>query len=215
MVAFLAALPAIFAAIKGARDIFDLGKKVVEDVTGEAVDVRSSDQLRQHIESLPEEQQQAFVDQMQAELKAYDAVSNRLMQQGGRLDPETLTALSAEKRGKIAFLRMTTRPWAVRWMVVAVVFPPLVSVFSNLAIALFNILNDAFHWGHDALGFIEFKGVLNDLYLSMVGWASGVIMTYMGMREIGKAVGHDDHASLADVKKSAKDFLGSLRAVFQ
>ncbi len=215
MVAFLAALPAIFAAIKGATEVFDLGKKVIEEVKGEAVDVGSSDQLQDEVENLSPDQQASFVERMKEELQVYEAITGRMRLQGGKLDAQTLSEIPEKKRGAIAYMRMTTRPWAVRWMVIAVVFPPLASVCANLFIAGHNVLNDVFVFSPQNLAMINLGEVLNTLYLSMVGWASGVIMTYMGMREVGKAVGHKDGVRVSDITESFSSLFGNVKKVFQ
>ncbi len=214
MVAFLAAIPALFAAMKGAAEVFDLGKKVVEEVTGKSSSAQDPKGLKEEVELLSADQQSAFVARMQEELQIYEAISARLSQQGGQVDAQTLETLPQDQRGRIAFLRMTTRPWAVRWMVVAVVFPPLATVGMNLLIAFYNVLNKAWAVQPHLIAQIEPGMVLNELYLSMVGWAAGVIMTYMGMREIGKAVGHSDEVGLRDVTGTLGRVYQAMKTVF-
>ena len=215
MVAFLAALPAIFAAIKGATEVFDLGKKVAEEIKGVPIGAKTSEGLIEEVESLTPEQKTGFVERMRGELALYEAMSARLSQQGGQIDASTLEAIPAVQRGEIAHMRMTTRPWAVRWMVIAMVFPPLATVAANLLISGYNVLNDAFSLSTQSISHINFGDVLNELYLSMVGWAAGVIMTYMGMREVGKAVGQRDGVTVSDITGSLQGLFGSVKRAFQ
>lgn len=213
MVAFLAALPMIFSAIKTATDLFDAGKKVVADIKGEPSSAATPDDLQAEVENMTDDQRASFIDTMSAEIQAYNAVSERLTQQGGQIDASTLNAIPQEERGRVALMRMTTRPWAVRWMVIAVVFPPLAAVAVNIMISLYNIVLTAFWPELPRLAQLSLGEVLNELYLTMVGWAAGVIMTYMGMREIGKAVGHKDDVSLSDMAGSVRSIFNTIKGV--
>lgn len=216
MVAVLAALPAIFAAMKGAADLFDMGKQVVEEIKGEAVHVDTPEALTQEVEQLSIQDQARFVERMKSELVFYEAITNRLETQGGRLNADILQAIPDAARSEVALMRMTTRPWAVRWMVIAVVFPPLSIVCLNSMIAAFNVLNAAFGDPQQlAISLIDMGDVLNHLYEEMVGWAAAVIMTYMGMREMGKAVGHGDQVSVQDVTGSLAGLVRNVKQVFR
>ncbi|WP_419797388.1 MAG: hypothetical protein ACNI26_13865 [Terasakiella sp.] len=215
MVAFLAALPAIFAAMKGAADLFDVGKQVVEEIKGEAVEARSPDELREEVDKLSEPERAQFMERMKSELAFYETISNRLMMQGGQLDAEVLNAIPPRARAQVALIRMTTRPWAVRWMVIAVVFPPLAIVGLNSLIAAYNVINAAFGTPSAMVSLIEMGDVLNSLYEQMVGWAAAVIMTYMGMREVGKAVERKDSVSVNDITGSLSRFVGNVKQVFR
>ncbi|WP_417821251.1 hypothetical protein [Terasakiella sp.] len=214
MVAFLAALPAIFSAVGQVSELFDVGKKVIEEVTGEPSSSVHPEDLKREYENLPPDQQEVFVNRMRAELDLYTAITHRLEQQGGRIDAGTLNAIPERQRGAIAKMRMTTRPWAVRWMVIAVVFPPLATVATNLLLSIYNALDAAFAEHPNQIALIALDGVLNDLYTNMIGWAAGVIMTYMGMREVGKAVGQKDSVSVADITGSVGGFVSSVKNIF-
>jgi len=192
MVAFLAALPAIISAMSAATDLFGIGKKVVTDITGHPAQAKTVEAFEKELEHLPPAQLQTFITRMEGELSAYEQVTGRLRQDQGTLTAQTLTSLSPSERSYVARLRMTTRPWAVRWMVIAVVFPPLALVVINLGIAVLNIGIPLSLFTGPALPPLQMSGLFNDLYITMVGWASGVIMTYMGMREIGKARNKSD-----------------------
>ncbi len=214
MVAFLAALPAIFSAISSATELFGVGKQVVEEIKGEPSGATSPNELRNEVENLTPEQQEAFTSRMQSEISFYNAITQRLEQQGGRINADTLNAIPERQRGAIAKMRMTTRPWAVRWMVIAVVFPPLATVATNLLLSIYNALDAAFAEHPNQIALIALDGVLNDLYTNMIGWAAGVIMTYMGMREVGKAVGQKDSVSVSDITGSVGGFVSSVKNIF-
>lgn len=215
MVAFLAALPAIFAAIESATDLFDLGKDVVTEITGDDAGVQTPTDLRERVAQLAPEDQARFVTRMKSELAFYQAVTGRLTGQGGKVDAVTLKAIPERVRGRIAYLRMTTRPWAVRWMVLAVVFPPLALVCLNIALSVYNVWITAFEAAKQPVALIDMGTVLNSLYAQMVGWASAVIMTYMGMREIGKATGQNDGVKVSDVVGSLSGLVGNMKRVFK
>ena len=215
MVAFLAALPAIFATISSATDLFEVGKKVIKEVSGKNTEASTPEELFKEIDELEPEKARQFVERMKAEVEEYSVVSKRLMMQGGQVDGATLNVIPENQRGHIAMMRMTTRPWAVRWMVYAVVLPPLASVGFNLLISFYNVLNNAWGFHPRTIELIVLGDVFNDLYVTMVGWATGVIMTYMGMREIGKAVGHNDGVALKDITNSVGGVVESFKKVFK
>jgi len=214
MVAFLAALPAVFAAIKSATDLFDVGKQVVEEIQGGNSTIQTPAELKTEVEALPPDQKARFVERMRSEIDAYEAITGRIGLQSGQVNSSTLEAIPVQKRGQIALLRMSTRPWAVRWMVIAVVFPPLALVTANLSISFYNVANAVWFLSPAALPHIHSGQVMNELYLTMVGWASGIIMTYMGMREFGKAHGHNDSVKVSDITGSFSGFLGRMKKVF-
>ncbi|WP_135079286.1 hypothetical protein [Terasakiella sp. SH-1] len=212
---FLAAIPAIFSVLKSGAELFNIGKKVVEEVKGEPSTATTPEELATEVDKLTPEQSEQFVTRMKTEIQAYEAITTRLIVQGGKIDAETLNAIPAEERGRIAVMRMTTRPWAVRWMVIAVVFPPVMLVMINMIISLYNVLNAAWAKTPNAIGLVEMGNVVNGLYGDMIGWAAGVIMAYMGVREIGKARGVKDGVSVSDVAGSVNSFWGNLRGLFK
>ncbi|SCA57490.1 hypothetical protein MTBPR1_60003 [Candidatus Terasakiella magnetica] len=210
-----AAIPAIFSVLKSGAELFNIGKKVVEEVKGEPSSATTPQELAEEVDQMSPEQSEKFIERMKTEIEAYEAITTRLTVQGGKMDAETLNAIPVEERGRIAVMRMTTRPWAVRWMVIAVVFPPLAIVCINSGISVYNVLNAAWAQTPNAIELIKMGDIINALYMEMVQWAALVIMAYMGVREIGKARGVKDGVSVSDVAGSVTSFWGGLRGLFK
>lgn len=200
MVAFVAALSAIFTAISGATELFDAGKQAYNEVTGNAApDTPAA--LQAAVENLPPEQQQAFAERMTKEIEMYRAQNERLEIQGGRVDAETLAVLTPEAATEVAVMRMTTRPWVVRQLTRAMVWP-VMSVFAvDIALAVINTFIAGI-WAvfGEAAAPVQFElvagkffgdggSVYVQMYSQIVEYSAYIVITYMTLREAGKAGG--------------------------
>lgn len=196
----LAMLPGIFTAISGATELFDAGKQVYNEVTGSAAPETPA-ALQAAVESLPPEQQQAFAERMTKEIEMYRAQNERLDIQGGRVDAETLAVLTPEAATEVAIMRMTTRPWVVRQLTRAMVWP-VMSVFAvDIALAVINtfiagiwaVLGEAAAPVQFELVAGKFFGdggsVYVQMYSQIVEYSAYIVITYMTLREAGKAGG--------------------------
>ncbi|KXJ55840.1 MAG: hypothetical protein AXW12_09505 [Thalassospira sp. Nap_22] len=196
----LAMLPGIFTAISGATELFDAGKQVYNEVTGNAApDTPAA--LQSAVESLPPEQQQAFAERITKEIEMYRAQNERLEIQGGRVDAETLAVLTPEAATEVAVMRMTTRPWVVRQLTRAMVWP-VMSVFAvDIALAVINTFIAGI-WAvfGEAAAPVQFElvagkffgdggSVYVQMYSQIVEYSAYIVITYMTLREAGKAGG--------------------------
>ncbi|MAX82401.1 MAG: hypothetical protein CL843_19765 [Crocinitomicaceae bacterium] len=196
----LAMLPGIFTAISGATELFDAGKQVYNEVTGNAAP-DTPEALQAAVESLPTEQQQAFAERMTKEIEMYRAQNERLEIQGGRVDAETLSVLTPEAATEVAIMRMTTRPWVVRQLTRAMVWP-VMSVFAvDIALAVINTFIAGI-WAvfGEATAPVQFElvagkffgdggSVYVQMYSQIVEYSAYIVITYMTLREAGKAGG--------------------------
>ncbi|MCD4813866.1 hypothetical protein K8S19_09280 [bacterium] len=222
MLQLLAAIPGIISAIGKVTDLFNKGKETVKDVSGNIAQASTPEELATEITKLPLDQQNRWAEIMSKEVEKYAAQNERLAIEIGLVDKSSVEKISTEAADKVALLRMTTRPWAVRWMVYYVLFP----FFLVVADVIQNIL---LHWlpflktrlGIEAYGtFKHFFGVLElpaamdtsviekfaaffssqagpttfagQLYLQSVPWVVSVILAYMGLREVGKWKGYNN-----------------------
>ncbi|MCP5353071.1 MAG: hypothetical protein H6926_07800 [Chromatiales bacterium] len=221
MLPLLAALPAIFSTVSKVTDLFDAGKKVVQSVTGEPSQASTPHELQQEVSQLPEQQQAQWAQVMQQKIDLYKAQNDRLDLEQGRIDRNITSKLTPEAASKIAVMRQTTRPWAVRMMIHYVFFPWYLIVI-DLVQELFNrwILQGLFQAPegvhvfstfHYVFGTVVDKGkeaasataeaaqaieiltqgatTMSAMYMSSVGWATSIVITYMGLREYSKAKG--------------------------
>lgn len=193
-------LAGIFTAISGVTELFNAGKQVYNDVTGNsAPDTPSA--LQSAVESLPPEQQQAFAEKMSKEIEMYQARTERLEVQGGRVDAETLSALSREAASEVAIMRMTTRPWVVRQLTRAMVWPVMAIFAVDILLAVSNTMAAGFWVAFgDAAAPVQFDlvagkffgdngSVYVQMYSQIVEYSAYIVITYMTLREAGKAGG--------------------------
>jgi hypothetical protein len=168
---------------------------------------------------------------MQQQVDLFKAQNERLATEIGIVDENITAKVTTDAASKIALMRMTTRPWAVRMMVHYVFFPfyliiadivqELINVWllkglfrsegvkivrtfdyvfgalnpANLANVdpgaldkILALLSKADHKTHTLAG---------DMYIDSVPWVVSIIISYMGLREIGKLAGKsgDEEAS--------------------
>ncbi|WP_417834765.1 hypothetical protein [Thalassospira xiamenensis] len=219
----LAMLPGIFTAISSATELFDAGKKVYNEVTGNDAPA-SPDLLQAAVEKLPPEQQQAFAEKMSKEIEMYQAQNDRLEIQGGRVDAETLSVLSKEDAGKVALMRMTTRPWVVRQLTRAMVWPVMAIFAVDIFLAVLNTITAgvwaAFGDSTAPLQFDlvagKFFGSADSVYVQMysqiVEYSAYIVISYMTLREVGKVGGPKQAAAnafsglMGGIKSAAQAF---------
>lgn len=213
MLPLLAALPAIFTTVSKVSDLFSKGKDVVEKITGKESQASGPDELKEEVEALTPEQQAQWAQAMQQKIELYREENNRLDIEIGRITPEIHSKLTPEAANKIAILRQTTRPWAVRMMVHYVLFPFYLVVFDALQLAIIHWFGidegrmfKSFNYVFGALTFKDIDQSLLDkitsvvtepqpltlaakMYMESIAWVVSIIISYMGLREIGKARG--------------------------
>ncbi len=219
MLPIIAAIPSIIGAISKVTELFSAGKKTVETVTGKPSKASTPEELQDEIASLPQDQQAKWAQVMQQKVDLFKAENERLAIEIGIVDSNITSKLSEEAADKIALMRQTTRPWAVRMMVHYVFLPfylIIIDVFQELFYAwilkgIFKVkaspVFKTFDYVFGAFGPEElsklgtldkiaelFKDPMShtmmaSLYAQVVPWATSIIISYMGLREIGKAKG--------------------------
>jgi hypothetical protein len=219
MLPLLAALPSIFSAVSMVSDIFSSGKEAVKKVTGNDSIASTTAELQEEIQSLPEAQQAQWAQIMQQKVDLYQAENQRLDIEIGRIDSNITSKLSPDAADKIAYLRQATRPWTVKMMVHYILFPFYLIIIDLAQDIIKNWLlfwTDAikpvktFDYMFGALNPNSLKGMdpvalekiltaftgkdtqltlAGDLYVDSIPWVVGIIVSYMGLREIGKARG--------------------------
>ena len=191
MVAFLGLIGPIISAISGAAELFDTGKQIFEGISGKPSAARTPQDLQNEVEALPADQGQAWIYQMDARVRQYEAENERLRLQGGELDPETFRVLGNVTASKIALMRMTTRPWAIRWMVRALVAPPLFIIFTDgLTMLVQNIAAAAGHPFTMTLMIDRIQSDAGSAYMEIYGMlvnpATATVIAYLTLRQYQK-----------------------------
>lgn len=130
----------------------------------------------------------------------YRAETERLVTEQGEISETLVSKINGSVAGKIAWLRMATRPWTVRWMVIVMVAPVLILFSVDVLFSVFNSIFAAFGVSRD-LGdgtaqLIQFKLIAGtfmsegSVYLSMysviVDAAKWIVLGYMTLRQVDK-----------------------------
>ncbi len=214
MLQLLAAIPTILTAISKVSELFQKGRDVVEEVTNQPSQASTPDELRSEVEQLTPEQQNRWAEIMSKEVDKYVAQNERLATEIGLVDANITGKLSEDAASKVAIMRMTTRPWAVRWMVFYILFPFFLVIIDMAQELLLTWLPFLSNWISPYSTFEHFFGVMNFpdvsdakfiekvtalfsstkgpttfagyLYMESLPWVVSIILSYMGLREIGK-----------------------------
>ncbi|GAB3033454.1 hypothetical protein [Bowmanella dokdonensis] len=220
MMQLIAAIPNIFSAINKVSDLFGKGRQTVQQITGQASVASTPEELQTEVQQMSLDQQNRWAEIMAREVDQYLAQNERLGVEIGLVDSHITSKLDASAASKIALMRMTTRPWAVRWMVYYVMFPfflVVIDLIQNLLVTWLPFLQrwiqpfNAFEYVFGVMrwpdhpdpglmsglaqlfsqgqGPVTFAG---QLYMESIPWVVGIIVSYMGLREIGKIKGVAD-----------------------
>lgn len=222
MLQLIAAIPTVISAAKKVSGIFRKGKEVVEQITGQPSQASNPDELQSELQELSPDHQNRWAEIMAKEVEMYAAQNERLALEMGLVDTSITKKLTTETADKISILRMTTRPWTVRWMVRFVLFPFLlaaIDIVQNLLITWFPFLTTKlkitpFATFEHFFGLVQLpegadEGILKQfvqlftegggtttfagqLYVESVPWVVSIILGYMTLREVGKWKGSAD-----------------------
>lgn len=240
MLQFIAAIPTIFSAISNVTELFKKGREKKEEITGTPSIASTPEELQEEISSLSLEQKNKWAELMQNELNMYKAQNERLALEIGLIDSNITSKLTVEDAGKIAVMRQTTRPWAVRMMVHYVFFPFYLIIVDIIQEIIKTWL---LFWTDKIEPFKTFDyvfGTINpsslskvdpsvmdkvismfkdkphtlagDMYIDSIPWVVGIVVSYMGLREIGKAKGtsgDESTSNVAKINKSPLNVIGS------
>jgi len=152
------------------------------------------------LESVTKATQKASPGQLEsldAKWKIYEAETKRLIAEQGEVGELIKAKLDTATANKVALMRMTTRPWAVRKMVYTMMLPLYITVV-DMVLALLNIVIRFFHgpvttknpitqFDFLAATFFEGNSVYVSLYQSLITPAAGIVIAYMGLRQIEKS----------------------------
>lgn len=213
-------LPAIFAAISGAVELFGVGKKVYETVTGKPSTATEAEGLKAEVAQLPPEQVEAWTKKMEAEVAQFRAGSDRIKNEQGDVDAATLAVLDPEARKEVAILRMTTRPWVVRKCMHVILMPVYITI-CDLIFMTINGIYRAWTVQRDVVPFDLFAEKIFDptsVYFSLYQWSAStaglIIVNYMiakTVETVKGAPGSTDTGMLAPLEKIA----GAVGTIFK
>lgn len=149
------------------------------------------------VETVTDAVKTATPDQLSAldgKWKIYKAQTERLIAEQGEVTDTMVAKLDTPTANKIAFLRMTTRPWAVRRMIHLMMLPIYITGI-DVALVIINIFIRFFHSGEGepsqfelvAATFLGGDSIYYQMYEAGVIPAAGIVMAYMGLRQIEKS----------------------------
>lgn len=222
MLQLIAAIPTIITAVSKVSELFKKGRDTVQEVTGEPSQASTPEELQTEVQQLAPEQQNRWAEVMAKEVDKYTAENERLATEIGLIDANITAKISKEAASKIAIMRMTTRPWSVRCMVLYVLFPfflVIIDMIQHLILAWLPFLDrwiDPFNSFEYVFGVMKWPdnidaGTLDrlaslfssqggpatfagELYMQSIPWVVSIILGYMGLREVGKWRGTADKA---------------------
>lgn len=195
----------LFSGISKVKALFSSGKKLMSDIKGEPSPAETPEELKKEFDALPIEKQKVWIDQMAAATNQYEAETERLKAQE-EISSEIAEKVDEESASKIAIIRKTTRPWAVRQMVRVILFPFYligIDVIQHLIKTWLPFWTDnitpfesfQYVFGTTGNGLMDKLGnvigpmpktMAGQMYIEAIGVAVWVIVTYMGLREAGK-----------------------------
>lgn len=193
-----AALQKLLAKMAADPEAAAIGQGVYTEMMGHPPE----GDLSAAVEAMDADEQAEFLRTAGAEVSGYTMATASMVADQGRIDKETLSALSKEDRSRVALLRMTTRPLIVRWLVLGLMSPFIVvalDVFFAAGNVIFVAFGNPFGW-NSPYGFLiseqMFKNEgLIDFYKYFAGWSTVIITSYFGLRQWGKAQGHTDEVN--------------------
>jgi len=190
----LALLPALFKGVETATALFSAGRETVAAITGKPSTASDASGLIAEVSAMTPDQQAKWAEAQQAVTDQYEAETRRLMVEQGTVDAATLDAIG-DRAGKVAYLRMATRPRIVLRLSHVVMLPVYVFAIDG-SLMLTNIILKGFgtpyEFGTLAGDMFGDGSLYLELYKFAAPTAASVILGYMGLREIGKAKGSTD-----------------------
>ncbi|RCK32478.1 hypothetical protein TH9_12135 [Thalassospira xiamenensis] len=224
-------IPALLALAPSIIGLFTKGGSTAEKVMNTAVDIgkaitgkENPDDIAEALKADPDKLVAYQAQMNDAAIAIYQAENERLEIEGGRVDGETLAALPPEAAAEVAIQRMTTRPWVVRQLTRAIVWPLMAISGVDIVLAVLNTLiagiwavvgSTASPIQFDLVAgkfFADPDSIYVQMYLQTVEYGAYIVITYMTLREAGKAGGPKQAAAnafsglLGGVKSAAKAF---------
>ena len=140
--------------------------------------------------SITEAVKQASPEQLADLNERYEAETARLIAEQGEITDTLVAKIDGPTANKVAFLRMTTRPWAVRKMVYAMLLP-LYVFWIDVGLTLINSVMKFYDSkkAFDLLGttFLDGESVYIVMYGDLVAPAATIVVSYMTLRQIEKS----------------------------
>ena len=191
----IAAIPTIISGISTITELFDSGKQIVEAVTGTPSTAVTAEDLHGEVAAMTPDQQAVWVQVMQNKIDMYDAQNKRIENEQGSMTADLMDTLPEKVRGKIAELRMATRPLVVRRLLHVILLPVYIIVIDGL-IMLHNIFQSAYGSGKvlATLGgaFMSESTIYLQMYQIAAPTAASIVITYMTARAVEKIKGKSD-----------------------
>ena len=219
MISLLASIPHIIATVNEVAELFDGGRDAVKSVTGKESTATTVEQLQKEISVMDPAQAEAWANMMAHKIEKYVAETERLIVEQGTVP----TNLKPEDAARVAIMRQTTRPWVVRMCTHFFMIPAYllcVDIIQGIVyrwfLQPFGVEIETFPAFAYVFGHIEKNSTLvetifvssttfSNVYEIALPFCTGVILTYMGLREYGKNKGMTDNPNLPDtIRDTAK-----------
>ncbi len=143
---FITLLPVIFKAIRKFSALFSKGRELVKSVTNSDSVASTPEDLEAEIQQLPPEFQAQWAEAMAQEIEMYKAQNERLELEIGTVDDTITDKIDQETANEVARMRMTTRPWAVRYSMYLLLFPFFLIGFDIAQYLVFHWIVQPIYW---------------------------------------------------------------------
>ena len=220
----LTTLALVMKMVSGAPKLFKKLKEVKAAVTGEPSTAATPDELKAELGSLKEDRLNECLERFME-----DEQTIKLIRAQEEVDSNVTAKLSSEAADEVAVMRQTTRPWAVR-MMVHYIFSPLYLVALDVLQKLIDTWLIFWKDVYPPMTFEYVFGVMDlkelsalekvgnfigqpqtlaaQIYIDTVPWATGIVVAYIGAREVGKGLGTSGDTPFDKLKTAGSGVVG-------
>ena len=215
----LAAIPSVISAISTVSELFDAGTEIATAITGVPSKATTPEELHREVATMTPEQQEQWAKTMQNRVAMYEAQNSRIENEQGSITADVLETLPPKVRGKVAYLRMATRPRVVLSLLKVIMLPVYIIAIDGV-IMLHNLIQETYGSGKvlGTLGgaFMSENSIYLQLYQIAAPTAATVIITYMTARAVEKVKNKaDGSATISDAVSSVTGLIGRARSLMK
>lgn len=217
----LSTIIAAGSALGSAFGFVRKSKKIIDTITGEDNSIETEEDVQKAYNNLTPAGQEIFNTKLTKDIEMYQAQTVRLENEQGIVTTELQAKLSPEDAGKIAKLRMTTRPRIVRQLthfILSPVYLLYLDSFQQSIFAWFNFPRERMFMAFDyCFGKIVDGGsrtIFGEMYMEVFTSITLIISLYFGLREVGKSK-RGEETAIQTVISSGRGLVGKIKGIFK
>lgn len=211
MLGLIAGVSTLISGISKVKELFDSGKKLKEEFSGQPSTATTPAEFEQEMLSMPLEAQKRWLEIMEGKLNEYEAQTERLRAETD-VAPEISAKVDTETASKIAYERQTTRPWAVKKSMHFIFFPFYLVSIDAIQILINNWIVKGLFRSESGVEIVNVfdlvfgaakGGLMNNLgsvvgpmpktlagqmYMGALVPCTSIVITFMTLRQVGKSL---------------------------